>query len=92
MDNEQAEKMTEQTEESLALLEELRSKAIGKSIPIVPYAVAVFLEYLDLRDQAVETYGEDAIKGIFKEFEIAFRTGKIGSKLSKFIGGNPMYA
>ena len=74
--------MNDKQHKAADILTEAREIAINEGIPIIPYLIAIFMEYKEIRDQA-ETSGEykpEEIAELIKTFESAFDEGKIGPR------------
>ncbi len=72
------------------LLEKTRNEAIGKEIPILPYLVAVYIEYLELKKQAVELFGQEEVETLLHDFEMAHNNGEL-NKSKEVVKYDPAY-
>lgn len=62
-----AEQLTDQAAAGQEILVGARDAAAKQGILIIPYIVALYVEYLDVREEAVGKYGERAVQSLENE-------------------------
>ena len=81
---EAAEAITKATYTALDILEKAKDEAIATGLPVVAYMVALFIEYLEIREQAEAMFDKKEIESLIETFYLSFKTGELSNKRPEY--------